>query len=67
MFSEGNRIIVIKTFFATPFSDLFRLEIKSGIFPIDLIANIPFPQRKQFVHVRIHDHITNNSNFDFVS
>jgi len=27
MFSEGNRIIVIKTFFATPFSDLFRLEI----------------------------------------
>ena len=67
MFSEGNRIIVIKTFFATPFSDLFRLEINSGIFPMELSFNIPFPQRKQLVHVRIRDHITNNSKFDFVS
>jgi len=67
MFSEGNRIIVIKTFFATPFSDLFRLEINSEILPIVLCLYIPFQQRKQLVHVRIRDHITNNSNFDFMS
>ena len=65
MFSEGNRIIVIKTFFATSFSDLFRLEINSKIFAIDLCFNTPFQQLKQLVHVRIRDHITNNSNLDF--
>jgi hypothetical protein len=67
MFSEGNRIIVIKTFFATSFSDLFRLEINYQILAIDLGFNIPFQQRKQLVHVRIRDHITQNSKFDFVS
>ena len=42
MFSEGNRIIVIKTFFATPFSDLFRLKINFEFLRIDLYFNITF-------------------------
>ena len=33
---------MIDTFFATPFSDLFRLEINSKILPIDLDFNIIF-------------------------
>jgi len=42
MFSEGIRIIVIKTFFATPFSDLFRLEINYDFLLIDLSCELTF-------------------------
>ena len=57
MFSEGNRIIVIKMFFATPFSDLFRLQFNNENLLIDLYVNITFQQRKQLLHERIRDHI----------
>ena len=67
MFSEGNRIIVIKTFFATPFSDLFRLKINYKILPIDLYFDISFYQRKQLLYVRIRDHFTHMLKLDSVS
>jgi hypothetical protein len=67
MFSEGIRIIVIKTFFATSFSDLFRLEINCEILPIDCRFNIPFSERKQLVGERIRDHITQNTKLIIVS
>ena len=55
---RGNRIIVIETFFATSFSDLFRLEINSKIMVIDLYFNLTFYQRKQLFNERIRDHFT---------
>jgi hypothetical protein len=56
--SARDGIIDIDTFFATPFSDLFRLEINSKILPIDLRFNITFKQRKHLLNERIRDHIT---------
>ena len=67
MFSEGNRIIVIETFFATPFSDLFRLNINYKILLINIYSNISFSQRKQLLHERIRDYFTHMLKFDFVS
>ena len=67
MFSEGIRIIVIKTFFATPFSDLFRLVINYKILSMDLYFNITFYQRKQLLHERIRDHFTHVLKLNFVS
>ena len=58
MFSEGIRIIVIKTFFATPFSDLFRLKINYEFLLIELNCNITFYERKQLLNERIRDHFT---------
>jgi len=55
---RGNRIIVIDTFFAISFSDLFRLKINCEILPIDRCFNIPFQQRKQLSYGRIRDRIT---------
>jgi len=49
---------VIDTFFATSFSDLFRLKINSEILSIDLTFNITFKQRKRLLNERIRDHIT---------
>jgi len=48
---------VIETFFATSFSDLFRLKINSEILSIDLPFNITFKQRKRLLNERIRDHI----------
>ena len=67
MFSEGNRIIVIKMFFAIPFSDLFRLAINYEILLIDLSSTSTFYQRKQLLHERIRDHFTHMLKLDFVS
>ncbi len=67
MFSEGNRIIVIKTFFATPFSDLFRLEINYDFLLIDLSFNLPFCKRKQLLKGRIRDRIMQTLKLHFVS
>lgn len=67
MFSEGIRIIVIKTFFAIPFSDLFRLNINYEILTIDPHFNITFCDRKQLLHERIRDHFTHMLKLNFVS
>lgn len=48
---------MIETFFATPFSDLFRLKINSEILSIDLPFNITFKQRKRLLNERIRDRI----------
>jgi len=56
--SARNRIIVIDTFFAIPFSDLFRLKINSNFLPIDLLTNVTFKLRKRLLNERIRDHIT---------
>ena len=55
---RGNRIIVIDTFFATPFSDLFRLPINDEILLINRYFNITLCERKQLLRERIRDHIT---------
>ena len=55
---RGNRIIVIDTFFAIPFSDLFRLKINSNFLPIDLLTNVTFKLRKRLLNERIRDHVT---------
>jgi len=49
---------VIETFFATSFSDLFRLKINSKIMSIDRDHNAYFSERKQLLHERIRDHFT---------
>ena len=64
---RGNRIIVLETFFATSFSDLFRLKINYEILAIDLHVNITFCERKQLLHERIRDHITHNTSLVYVS
>ena len=64
---RGNRIIVIKTFFATPFSDLFRLNINCKILLIDLYFKITFHQGKQLLYERIRDYITHMLKLSFVS
>ena len=64
---RGNRIIVIKTFFATPFSDLFRLNINCKFLLIDHHFNITFRERKQLLNERIRDHFTHMMRFAFVS
>ena len=67
MFSEGIRIIVIKTFFATPFSDLFRLKINYEFLLIELNCNITFYERKQLLYERIRDHFTHLLKLNIVS
>ena len=64
---RGIRIIDIDTFFAIPFSDLFRLKIISEILSIDLTFNITFMQRKRLSNERIRDHITRLKQMFFVS
>ena len=64
---RGNRIIVIKTFFATPFSDLFRLKINYEILQIDRALNVTLRVRKQLLRERIRDHITHMLKLLFMS
>ena len=46
------------TFFAIPFSDLFRTESNFKILSIDLTFKIAFYKRKRLLNERIRDHIT---------
>ena len=55
---RGNRIIVIETFFATPFSDLFRLKSTSNFCALDRSTNATFAECKQLKDEKIHDRIT---------
>ena len=64
---RGIRIIDIDTFFAIPFSDLFRLKINSKILTIDVSFNITFKQRKRLLNERIRDHITRLKRMFFMS
>jgi hypothetical protein len=54
---RGNRIIVIDTFFAIPFSDLFRAKSTSNFFCDRRIYKRRFRECKQLKRVRIHDRI----------
>jgi len=63
---RGNRIIVINTFFATPFSDLFQTKSTSNFFCDRSIYKPEFHDRKQLKRERIHDRITRISAIDFV-
>jgi hypothetical protein len=58
---------VIDTFFATSFSDLFRLKINSEILSIDVTFKITFKQRKRLLNERIRDHITHLKRKFFMS
>ena len=64
---RGNRIIVIETFFATPFSDLFQIKVTLNFFTIDGSTNPRFAERKQLKYERIHDRITHYFTIRFVS
>ena len=55
------------TFFAIPFSDLFRLKINSEILAIDLPTNVTFKLRKRLLNERIQDHVTGLKQMFFVS
>ena len=46
------------TFFAIPFSDLFRTESNSKILSTDLTFKIAFYKRKRLLNERIRDHVT---------
>ena len=58
---------MIETFFATSFSDLFRLKINSEILSIDPQLNITFKQRKRLLNERIRDYVTRLKQMFFVS
>jgi len=64
---RGNRIIVIETFFAIPFSDLFQFRSRSNFLAIDWSTNLTFRECKQLKHERIHDRITQNCKSVFMS
>ena len=55
---RGIRIIDIDTFFAIPFSDLFRLKINSNFLTIEVLTNVTFKLRKRLLNERIRDHVT---------
>ena len=64
---QGNRIIVIDTLFATPFSDLFQMKATLNFFAIDRSTNLTFVECKQLKHERIHDRITHFLMIRFMS
>ena len=66
MSQRGNRIIVIDTFFAIPFSDLFRTTTTWIFFYDQRIYKRAFPDRKQLKDERIHDHIMQFRKIGFV-
>lgn len=55
---QGNRIIVIDTFFATSFSDLFQMKATPIFYVRDRSINLAFAECKQLKNEKIHDRIT---------
>jgi hypothetical protein len=64
---RGNRIIVIDTFFAIPFSDLFRMIATPIFCARSITSNHSSHQRKHLTNERIDDRIAQTTRATFVS